>query len=102
MKQTILNKITRFPLLLPIIACMTNIGYSQKFEWVNFFQGQGTQYPVSMSVDSGGNQYSTFYFDNQFNFKSVNLNYSTGNRKGLVLKQNTDGKVLWYKTMEPV
>lgn len=55
-----------------------------------------------MSVDSGGNQYATFYFDYQFQFDTVSLNYSSNTRKGLVLKQNNNGKVLWYKTIEAI
>lgn len=97
MQQKFSHSFKIIALLLVSINCD-----AQKFEWVNFYQGLGKQYPVSMSADSLGNQYATFYFDYQFKFNSVYLKYTSTNRKGLVLKQNTDGKILWYKTIESV
>ncbi len=74
---------------------------AQKFEWVNFFQGQNIQAPVSLSVDSSGNQYASFYFKDQIKFKSITVT-KNNYQSGLVLKQNSEGKVLWYKVIEGI
>jgi PKD repeat protein len=92
--------------LKPIIAfiCLLIASFSshaQKFEWINFFQGQNIQAPVSLSVDSSGNQYASFYFKTEIKFKSITIT-KNNNQSGLVLKQDTEGKVLWYKVMEGI
>ncbi|MFT5157272.1 MAG: hypothetical protein ACI83I_001832, partial [Bacteroidia bacterium] len=85
-------------LILPILFWALNAN-AQKFEWVNIFGGQNAQWPVSMAVDSSGNQYATFNFAKQIQFDTFTLNDSTSRPKGLILKQNSNGKVLWHKTI---
>lgn len=89
----------RLPVLIGLLffAFASN---AQKFEWVNFFQGQNTQLPVAMSVDAAGNQYATFQFTNEIKQDSVNLINYSNDRKGLVLKQNSEGKALWYRVIQ--
>jgi PKD repeat protein len=98
-------KLNRKNPILASIAILTmllwpNSSQAQKFEWVNFFQGQNTQSPVSMSVDNAGNQYASFYFLNEIKFDTIYLKNYNNFQKCLVVKQNSDGKVLWRKVVQ--
>ena len=94
-------KIDKPKLAVLVLLISSFYGNAQKFEWVNFFQGQNIQAPVNLSVDASGNQYASFYFKNEIKFKSITVNGSS-NQSGLVLKQDTEGKVLWYKVTEGI
>lgn len=83
------------------LLLITLDAHSQKFEWVNFFQGQNIQAPVSLGVDAAGNQYASFYFKNEIKFKSITVS-KNNYQSGLVLKQDTEGNVLWYEVMEGI
>ncbi len=97
MHLKVLNILKVFTLLLLAVQCQ-----AQKFHWVKFFGGKSWQNPVSITVDSAGNQYAAFFFGNQIKFDTLTLS-AIGNRyNGLVIKQNKDGKVLWYKTISSV
>lgn len=87
-------------LSVAFLLFITFNGFGQKFEWVNFFQGDLNQTPVSVSVDNDGNQYATFNFFTEIKFGSVNLTKYNSYQKGLVVKQNAEGNVIWHKVIE--
>lgn len=95
-----MNRILRSVICFLALLLAYFEGIAQKFEWVNFFQGDVTQSPVSMSVDKDGNQYATFGFSTEILFGSINPGKFNIYQKGLVLKQNSEGKVLWHKFVE--
>ncbi|MEX0968669.1 MAG: gliding motility-associated C-terminal domain-containing protein [Bacteroidia bacterium] len=75
---------------------------AQDFSWVKFFQGQHIQRPISLSVDAAGNQYASFQFFQQITFDSINITRTGIYYRGLILKQDSAGNVLWYKVAENI
>jgi PKD repeat protein len=95
MNQTFYNFLKVFVLLIASITCK-----AQKYEWVNFYDGVN---PASMTVDAAGNQYSAFSVSKSFSMDSFKISYKRPwTFNGLIIKQNTKGKILWHKTIEPV
>ena len=90
----------RYTLVIYILLLLSFNCKAQKYEWVNFIEGQNNEEAVSMSVDPSGNQYSTFDYVNDIKFGSVYLKDSTNRPNVLVLKQNTYGKIIWYSTIK--
>jgi hypothetical protein len=70
---------------------------AQTYEWVNFFGGKSSQVPMSINVDDAGSQYSTFRFLEQIKFDTITLDTLTGAYNGLVVKQDINGKIIWYR-----
>lgn len=94
MNQTFYNFLKVFVLLLASITCK-----AQKFQWVNFIQNTITEPAVSMTADKVGNQYAVYNFARDASFNSISIK-SNKSGTGLVIKQNTNGKLIWYKTIE--
>jgi hypothetical protein len=71
---------------------------SQEYEWVKFYQGEMSQSLSSLSTDKEGNVYFTIDFSADMTFDSVTIPASWGNSI-FACKKNSDGKILWYKTI---
>lgn len=88
--------------LLIAFLLVHSLLHAQDYEWVKFYQGQTTQFPVSLSVDKAGNQYATFNFYSSIEFDSMKLTQSNSFQHGLVIKQDASGKTLWHRVIEPL
>lgn len=93
MKQKISNTLIVFVLLLSSFHSI-----AQKFQWVNFIQKANIP-SVSMTVDNVGNQYAVYNFSREITINSLNIKNNKSSC-GLVVKQNTDGKLIWYRIIE--
>ncbi len=89
-------------LLFAIILCSGKL-LAQQFEWVKTFGSVGDfygSYAYATTADDSGNVYTASLFAAQKTFNTVNgptTLASTGSWDVLILKQNTDGDVLWAK-----
>ena len=81
-------------IILFLLLIINIVTYAQDYDWVKFYQGTGSQVPITMQVDEAGNQYSAFQLrGSQFIVDSQQLQL---NAENLVLKQDSSGSVKWY------
>lgn len=74
--------------------------YAQTYEWSNVFRGKGDQVPFGISTDISGNLYSAFNLDDEIKIDTLLIKNSSGVNRGLLLKQDAKGKILWYHVIK--
>lgn len=84
-------------LLLISLVAITNFVFPQKFDWVNFYQGQSVQQLVSVSTDKSGNVYHSINFLNEIKMDTFIRQGSTSGWRSFVGKLDSSGKMLWYR-----
>jgi hypothetical protein len=85
-------------IILFFLLIITMVTYAQDYDWVKFYQGTGSQFPVSMEVDEYGNQYAAF----NNSLKTITVDSQQIRGRNLLLKQDSSGAVKWYSPITAI
>ena len=85
-----------------IFSLICIIGVSQNFQWAKKMGGTSNDYGNSIALDSGGNVYSTGYFQGTVDFNpgagTFNLT-SAGSNDIFISKLDASGNFVWAKQL---